>query len=163
MRISRTVFAFAVAGALLVSACGDGAEDDADGSATNDVSDYGPTPTLRDNIVAVSPAHGSTVSLASTMSPDPANPNGVCVEVTFENTPQYGQWFRMAVNGEEVTPETTWIIATQENPEDGRLCYAPEEGLPEGRIQAAVSVQDPTNFSAPPRQVVSWAFDVVAE
>ena len=59
----------------------------------------------------------------------------------------------------EVTTKMTWVAASADALE-GRGCYAPAEGFAPGRHYAAVSVQDPNNPAANPRQVVGWEFDV---
>lgn len=151
--------------ALTLAACGDDddaapAEATATPAATATTGPYGPAPVLGDNIIEVSPVHASTVTQESTRSPNPLEPSGVCAKVVFEGLPQYAQWFRMAVDGTEVTTSLTWIIATRDNPKDGTVCYAPTEGLTAGRHTAAISVQDPSNPAAPTRQLVAWSFDV---
>lgn len=158
--LARALFALGLAAALLLAACGDGPDPVPTPSPTPDVGEFGPPPDLGGNILKVSPPHGVTVSQASTRSPDPSRPGGICAEVSFQGTPQYGQWFRMAVDGVEVTDRLTWVIPTQEDPKNGRVCYAPAEGLAPGRHEAALAVQDPLNPSAPTKQVVGWAFMV---
>lgn len=130
-------------------------------AATPDPSGFGPAPVFEGNITSVEPAHGETVNQASTVTTDPRDPKGVCANVTFEETT--GIWYRMAINGEEVTERTTWYLgatAAGETPETGTICYVPEEGLPVGRVDAAVSVQDPQSFDSPPRETVGWKFEV---
>lgn len=174
---------------LLFSACGDGPDAEptaipatattastattatgADASTTPDGAtpadptrapgDYGPEPILEGYVLRVTPAWGTTVKQAATRTPNPANPRGLCAEVSYEGLPENNQWFRMAVNGVEVTQQLTIITDRAENPTGGLLCYAPEEGLPVGRIQAAVVVQNPNNPDENTRQVAQWEFDV---
>ncbi|WP_322797063.1 hypothetical protein [Tepidiforma sp.] len=168
--MERRFARFAAAAALLgcaglwLAACGDGPDvppATPTAAPTVNTDEFGPAPKLGGNILKVWPEHGSTVTQAQTRSPNPANPSGVCAEVSFEGTPQYGQWFRMAVDGVEVTSELTWVIPTREAPKNGRVCYAPPEGLAPGRHEAALAVQDPGNLNAPSKQVVGWAFEVV--
>jgi hypothetical protein len=131
-------------------------------TATPDPSGFGPGPALDGRVVAVTPGHGETVTQESTRTLDPHNPGGVCAEIEFEGTT--GTWYRMAVNGEEVTAQTIWDLTRAEDPQSpdvGRLCFDPPEGLPVGRVQAAVSVQDPQEFDAPADEVVGWEFEVV--
>ena len=120
---------------------------------------FGKAPVLGGNITKVSPAHGSTFAQTATRSPDPKRPNGACVEVSFGDLPENIRWFRMAFDGAEVTTKMTWVAASADALE-GRGCYAPAEGFAPGRHYAAVSVQDPNNPAANPRQVVGWEFDV---
>ena len=39
-------------------------------------------------------------------------------------------------------------------------CSAPQDGLSVGHHQVAVSLQDPSNPNAGPRELVQWEFDV---
>ncbi|GIW17910.1 hypothetical protein [Tepidiforma sp.] len=159
---SRRFLLAAALPALLLAgaACGDGPDPVPTPTPTPDASQFGPAPKLGGNILKVYPEHGSTVTQASTRSPDPSRPGGICAEVSFEGTPQYGQWFRMAVDGVEVTDRLTWVIPTRDQPQNGRVCYAPPEGLQPGKHEAALAVQDPLNPNAPTKQVVGWAFMV---
>jgi hypothetical protein len=145
---------------LFAAACGDGPEPEPTPTPTPDYGQFGPPPDLGGNILKVWPEHGTTVTQAQTRTLNPANPSGVCAEVSFQGTPQFGQWFRMAINGVEVTPQLTWVIPRRENPDRGRVCYAPPEGLTPGRHEAALSVQDPMDPRAETRQVVGWIFMV---
>lgn len=128
-------------------------------AATRAANDYGPEPTLGGNITKIAPAWGQKVSQASTRSPDAGRPGGICAEVNFNGLPENALWFRMAVNGVEVTQRLTWVAASQDATE-GKMCFAPVEGLPTGRIQAAIAVQNPNNAQETTRQVVAWEFDV---
>lgn len=128
---------------------------------TVDPTGFGPPPALGGNVLAVRPEHAERIRQAETRSPNPTDPRGVCAEVSFADLPETGRWFHMAVDGELVTPELTWIVSSRESPEGGIMCYAPEEGLAVGRHDAAVSVVDPTDPNARPRQIVAWAFEVV--
>lgn len=159
--IARALLALCLPAVLLLAAaCGDGPDPVPTPTPTADLTTFGPPPDLGGNILKVYPPHGATVSQASTRSPDPSRPGGICAEVSFEGTPQYGQWFRMAVDGVEVTDRLTWVVPTQQDPKNGRVCYAPAEGLTPGRHEAALAVQDPLNPAAPTKQVVGWAFMV---
>lgn len=180
---------------LLLVACGDGAGDSSPPAAANTAApptprpttagsspvataargpdDFGPAPRLGDNVTKVSPEHGTKVTQASTRSPDPVRPGGVCAEVNFEGIedPPPGSglpegasakriWFRMAIGRTEVTPELVWIVPS-EDADVGRVCFSPEEGLPIGRTTAALVVQDPFDQSKPTKQTVAWEFEVV--
>lgn len=123
-------------------------------------SDYGAAPVLGGNITKISPEHASKVTQASTRSPNQLNPGGICAEVNFKDLPENAQWFRMVLDATEVTTKLTWIVASRENPQDGKVCYAPAEGLTVGRHTAAMAVQDPRNTGSTTRQIVAWAFDV---
>ena len=123
--------------------------------------DYGPAPILEGYVLKVSPEYAKKVSQSSTRTVNPDRPNGICAEVSFDGLPENAQWFRMAVNGVEVTQELTWIVASQVAPTEGKLCYAPTAGLPVGRTEAAIVVQNPKNPNENTRQVAAWQFDVV--
>lgn len=125
----------------------------------------GPAPRLTANITAITPTHGQQISQADTQSPDAGRPRGVCIEALFKDLPLgEGQlWFRMALDGKEVTDATgsTWLVPTQAaDAIGGRFCYAPRAGFAPGRHTAAVSLQNPNNPNEPARQVVGWAFEV---
>jgi hypothetical protein len=157
--LAGAVLLVGVAAVVAVLAFGGDDDGAAVPTSTPDPAGFGPAPILDGNIIEVSPEHGATVTQESTRTIDPNDPRGVCVRVRFEDT--HGQWYRMAVNGEEVTSQGIWDFTRVDVDDTGRLCYDPAEGLPVGRIQAAVSVQDPQVFGAPPREVVGWEFDVV--
>ncbi len=146
--------------ALAAVACGDGPDPVPTPTPTPDYGEFGPPPDLGGNILKVWPEHASTVTQVETRTTNPASPRGICAEVSFEGTPQYGQWFRMAVDGVEVTDRLTWVIPTREDPKNGRVCYAPPEGLTPGTHEAALVVQDPLNPSAATKQAVGWRFRV---
>jgi hypothetical protein len=123
--------------------------------------DFGPAPVLGGNITVISPKHGQKVTQASTRSPNPKVPNGVCAEVNFTDLPENFQWFQMAVDDQRVTDKLTLVASTAVDPKDGKICYAPAEGLSVGKHTAAIAVQAPRDASVPTRQLVSWAFEVV--
>lgn len=163
----RPVVLFALPLALLAAACGDGPDDGAEtptaqaSAPSGSSDDFGPAPTLGGNIVKVSPAHAALVKQVSTRSPNATRPNGVCVEVSFEDLPESGRWFRLALDGTEVTTELTWLVSSNTNPTGGTMCFAPTEGIAVGKHTAAVSVQDPNNIQARSRQIVAWKFEVI--
>lgn len=134
-----------------------------DGSATRKPipDDFGPAPTLGGNVLKISPGHAEKVKQAATRTTNPQRPVGLCAEVSFEGLPENAQWFRIAFDEKEVTSKLVWIVATQTNPKDGKVCYAPEEGFTVGKHSAAISVQDPRNALAASKQVVGWAFEVI--
>jgi hypothetical protein len=153
--------------ATFASACGNGP--DKPGTPTpgttaprgaQTAAPYGPAPKLGGNITAITPGHAEKVAQQSTRTTNPAKPNGVCFSVSFDGTPEYGQWFRMALDDQEVTTKLVWIVPSQNAPTTGRACYAPVEGIAAGRHTAAVSVQNPRNPTEPTRQIVAWAFEV---
>ncbi len=120
----------------------------------------GPAPKLGGNVKGITPANGQAITQLDSQSPNPERPRGVCVEADFTDLPQNVLWFRVAVDGAEVTEKLTVLVASRDSPTGGRLCYAPKEGLPVGRHTAAVSVQNPSNPNEPPKQLVSWRFEV---
>lgn len=111
-------------------------------------------------IVELSPADGSIVSAASTRSPDPVQLAGVCAKVRFVATPETGRWFRLFVDGLDVTAQSAWIVPADSQTERGTLCYAPEAGLPPGKRTAEIRVQDPNNPFGVPRETATWTFTV---
>ncbi|MCC6387585.1 MAG: hypothetical protein IT302_09395 [Dehalococcoidia bacterium] len=120
----------------------------------------GPTPRLGGNVTKLSPAHGATVSQASTRTIDPSRPGGLCFEASFEGLPENSLWFRLRLDEQELTTKMTWVVDSFENPTAGRGCYAPTEGLPVGLHNAAVAVQNPNSATEPTKQLVVWAFEV---
>jgi len=146
--------------ALVVGACGDGAGEPPEATATPDPGDFGPAPDLSGHVTAISPGHAEVIPQAQTRTVDPGNPRGVCAETDFEGLSGGGVWFHMAVDAEIVTDKVIWIVDSMETPTQGRVCYDPAGGLSVGRHTAAVSVRDPNNLNAPPREIVAWAFEV---
>ncbi len=152
---------------LLAAACGDGPDSNqtptprptATSAATGG---FGPAPVLGGNIVKVSPAHGTSVTRAQTITTNPTVPKGVCVDVTFDGLPTTGQAFRFIVDEKDVTAdgETVWKVDSTQAPKNGTLCFTPKDGLTVGVHSAAVGVQDSTNVQAPFKQVVAWKFEV---
>ena len=122
--------------------------------------EFGTAPVLGGNITKITPEHASKVTQLSTRSPNQTRPGGVCADVNFKDLPENAQWFRMVLDDTEVTTKLTWIVASRENPLDGKVCYAPAEGLAAGRHTAAMAVQDPRNTGSTTRQIVAWAFEV---
>lgn len=181
MRLSQPLLVLGTVFALGISAaCGDGPESSSDPAAPTPIrtpmpnttpggattrapipDDFGPAPTLGGNVLRISPAHSEKVKQAVTRTANPQRPSGLCAEVTFDGLPENAQWFRIAFDDKEVTSRLVWIITSQTNPKDGRVCYAPDDGFTVGKHLAAMSVQDPRNPTAPIKQVVSWAFEVI--
>lgn len=130
--------------------------------------EFGAEPRLGDNVDAVSPEHGRTVSQLSTLPvAGGTQPGGVCAKVNFENFGNSAdtiRWFHMAFDDQLVTQLTTVhpgpINPGTGIPDEAEICYTPEEGIPVGMHTAAISVGDPNIPSAPPRQIVSWSFEV---
>ena len=158
---------------LLVSAaCGDGPDPEptptaaagasasptAGGSAQ--VDKFGPAPTFGENVIKLSPGYAETVKQLATQTRNPQRPNGICAEVSFAGLPETGRWFRMAVDGVEVTEKLVWIVSSNTTPTGGTMCYAPTAGISVGVHQAAISVQDPNNITARTKELVAWAFEV---
>ncbi len=123
--------------------------------------DFGPAPTLGDWVLDVFPVHASAIPQSRTRTTNPSSPSGVCFEASFHDLPENTLWFRMAVDGVEVTTEGVWIVADRNNAEGGTFCYDPPEGLEVGVHEAAVSVQSPNDTSQPTRQLVGWKFEVI--
>jgi hypothetical protein len=129
-------------------------------TATSNQTGFGPAPTLGGHVNALSPEHGQRIPQAQTRTIDPGNPRGICAEVDFEGLPENVLWFRFALDGREYTTQLVWVVPTDVNPEEGKMCYAPEEGIPVGMHDAAIVVQDPSDTAAATREVVSWRFEV---
>lgn len=111
-------------------------------------------------IVELSPADGSIVSVSSTLSPDSLRPRGLCVQVRFVATPETGRWFRLYLDGVDVTAQSTWNVPAGAATERGTLCFAPAAGLSPGLRTAEVVVRDPNEPAATPREAVRWTFTV---
>ena len=171
-RLSRLA-ALAVTGlCLLAAGCGDGSGAKSAPTVKPTVaartpgSSTIPAPKLPSgNVEAIRPAHGASVTQAATRTVNADRPNGICAQVNFKDLPENGQWFRMVVDGKEVTGggEITWVVpanAQTEAPPGGTMCYAPKEGLPAGKHQVALGVQNPRNAAEPTRQIVEWEFEV---
>lgn len=142
----------------VLATCGGGSKNGpATVSPTEDP--FGLPPTLGGNVVEVIPAHGSRVAQSETRSGTLNAPSGVCVRANFEGLPERTLWFRMAIDGVEVTDRLVWFLSAQDALE-GTACYRQAEGLPVGLHSAAVVVQNPFNLNEPPRQLVAWAFEV---
>ena len=132
-----------------------------DAKQTADAGPYpGPAPKLGPNVTLITPTNGQSITQLDSQSPNPQRPRGVCFVADFKGLPETGLWFRMALDGVEVTTKLTWILASRDNPEGGRACYAPAEGIKAGRHSAAVSVQNPNNPNEPVRELVAWKFEV---
>ncbi|MBK7329241.1 MAG: hypothetical protein IPI85_09205 [Dehalococcoidia bacterium] len=155
---------------LAFAACGDGPDEAAEtpsaGSPTATVpadalqAKFGPAPEFGENVVKLSPGYAESVKQLATQTKNPQRPNGICAEVSFAGLPETGRWFRMAVDGVEVTAKLVWIVSSNTTPTGGTMCYAPTEGIAVGVHQAAISVQDPNNITARTRELVAWAFEV---
>lgn len=168
-----------LAAAAVVASCGDGPDvrptpavrtttttTSVDGTPGTPAAAWpGTAPRLGGNITKISPTHGQKITQFDTRSPDPGRPRGLCIEADFKDLPE-GEgtlWFRVAFDGKEVTGSqgSVWIVASRDaTTPGGRLCYAPVEGFPVGRHDAAISVQNPNNPGEPPRQIVAWKFEV---
>ena len=109
--------ALGVSGLLLLGACS-GRDDapseptptSAPGAPTVAEGAFGPAPPLGGNVLALRPAHGERISQPATRPASQTTPGGLCVEVSFTGTPEYGQWFRIAFDETEVTEEMTWFV-----------------------------------------------------
>ena len=55
----------------------------------------------------------------------------------------------MAVDDQRVTDKLTLVASTTVDPKDGKICYAPAEGLSVGKHTAAIAVQAPRDASVP--------------
>jgi len=122
--------------------------------------EFGREPSLDGNVFEIFPEHAATVKQAETLPGNPDHPGAVCLRIRFEET--NGTWYRMAVDGIEVTEQTIWIginPTTNELPEEAQLCYDPPEGLRTGLIDASVVVQEPNGIS-PVKEIVEWRFRV---
>lgn len=132
--------------------------------APSEVGEFGVPPVLGGNVTAIMPKWAETVTQAATRTPNKGDPHGVCADISYAAPATNALWFRMAVDGEEVTQKLTLLQhvtgPTATTAETGTICYAPAEGLPAGDHSAAVSVQEPNNLNANPIQTVAWKFKV---
>lgn len=107
------------------------------------------------------PAHGSSISQASTRSPIATQPQPPCFLADFTDLPEQGQWFRMTLDGTEVTSNLTWVIAASPDSDTPpRACYATESGLAPGVHTLTVVVREPFDVNAEAVQSVNWSFEV---
>jgi len=148
----------AVVGLALSGACGGGSSPATPTPTPPRATPTVAAPALGGNVTAVVPVHGASVTQASTRSPDPQRPVGVCFTANFEGLPEEGLWFRLVLDGREVTPQLTWVVPVAPNPP--RACYATPAGLTAGRHSASVVVRNPLNAQEPPRKTVTWSFEV---
>jgi hypothetical protein len=154
---TRLILPLLLVAGLGFTACGDGPDPSPTATPTLDPAGFGPTPALQNHIVDVYPPHGASVTQASTRTTNPQDPQGACAEIDYLGTPLL---VLMAVNGQDVTTQTVLITDDPVNPTGSRICFDPPEGLPVGRVQAAVSVQEQNAIGQPPKQVVGWIFEV---
>ncbi|MGE3076956.1 MAG: helix-turn-helix transcriptional regulator [Dehalococcoidia bacterium] len=133
---------------------------DANASCAEAVTTPQPTGSPQKNqfVVAVTPGDGTEVSQASTRSSEPGDVNGACAAIRFVSQAVNGQWFRLWLDGTEVTHQSTWVLPGTQ-PEEGKLCYAPEEGFAVGTHSARLEIGDPAGGSPPPGET-SWSFVV---
>lgn len=164
MRILVTAAAAALLAAA-VSCGGDTAEPATDGTApspatspTSTPDPFGPPPQLGEYVLEVVPPHRAQVRQEELVVESPLTPGGICARVDFRDLAENALWFRMAVDGEEVTPRLSWFARA--NSTEATVCYAPPEGLAPGIHQVALVVQNPFNQNEPPRQIVAWGFEV---
>ncbi|MGE0601999.1 MAG: helix-turn-helix transcriptional regulator [Dehalococcoidia bacterium] len=133
---------------------------DANASCAEAVTTPQPTGSPQKNqfVVVVTPGDGTEVSQASTRSSEPGDINGACAAIRFVSPAVNGQWFRLWLDGTEVTDQSTWVLPGTQ-PEEGKLCYAPEEGFAVGTHSARLEIGDPAGGSPPPGET-SWSFVV---
>lgn len=146
---------------VLAAACGD--DDDAVVQPTpTTAAGFGDAPVLGTHVTALYPQHGAAIRQAETRSPDPQSPQPPCFDADFTGLAKQGLWYRVLLDGVEVTVDLTWLASTNETPIiHAKGCYATPEGLAPGRHSMQVRVQDPDVPGATPVEVVTWAFDVL--
>ncbi|MBI5948958.1 MAG: hypothetical protein HY875_12540 [Chloroflexi bacterium] len=167
MKLRFGLVAIVLAGGVVVAACGDGPDKPAATPtyaatrvATSVPGSFSAAPKLGGNVTVIYPAHATSVAQAGTKLRGNSK-SGVCADVNFDGiTTANAQWFRMAVDGVEVTPKLYWFVSDVAAPTGGTVCHIPAEGLTVGRHNAAVTVTDPRSSTASPRQIVAWEFDV---
>ncbi len=128
------------------------------------VSQFGVPPVLGGNVTAVAPGWAKSVKQAQTLKADPDKNTAVCGKINFDSPAQNIQWFRMAVDGTEVTTQATIAVLTDSSQtvKGSAICWAPKDGkgLSVGIHSAAISVQEPNATTAPVLQTVAWKFQV---
>jgi hypothetical protein len=134
--------------------------------APSGVAEYGQPPVLGGNVTDVAPGWGKSVKQADTVIKNKENPRGgVCVDIKYAAPATDATWYRMAVDGQEVTQKLIVVQhikgPTATTAATGTLCYGPSEPLSLGVHSAAVSVQQPNALTASPLQTVAWKFKVV--
>ncbi|GMV84160.1 MAG: hypothetical protein AMXMBFR80_00180 [Dehalococcoidia bacterium] len=116
-----------------------------------------PSPPAARHILSVSPPDGGTIPQEATRSGERVSPGGPCAEVSFVGLPESGQWFRLSVDGDDVTAGSLWVLPSA-SPVTGRLCYTNPAGLPPGDHRAEAVVRDPRG--GPVLERVRWEFTV---
>lgn len=132
--------------------------------APSQVGEFGPPPVLGSNVTDVAPKWAASVPQSQTKTPNRGDPHGVCADIAYVPPADSLLWFRMAVDGQEVTQKLVAIqhltSPTATTAETATICYAPEDGLSVGMHSAAVSVQQPNAPTASIIQNVAWKFEV---
>jgi DNA-binding CsgD family transcriptional regulator len=116
-----------------------------------------PTPPAAKHILSVNPPDGGTIGQAATRSDRQATPGGLCAEVSFVGLPETGQWFRISVDGVDVTHDATWVLSSP-SAATGRLCFESEAGLLPGPHRAEITASDP--HGGPVLERLAWDFRV---
>lgn len=132
--------------------------------APSAVTEFGVPPVLGGNVTDVAPGWGKSVTHAQTLKADTDKNTAVCGKINFDPPVQNIQWFRMAVDGTEVTTQATVAVRTDSSDkvQGSAICWAPKDGkgLSAGIHSAAISVQNPQDPQAAIVQTVSWKFRV---
>lgn len=124
-------------------------------------SDPGPTPVLGNHVTELIPPHGTSISSAATRTLDPKRPQPPCFAADFSDLPEEGLWFRMLLDGTEVTTQFTWIAPfPADSGRPPRACFATEDGLSPGPHTIVIVVRPPFDNSAPAVETITWSFTV---
>jgi hypothetical protein len=164
--VRTTLISLAAAAALLgLVACGDGPDATATQPPrtpvpTDATPTLAPSPVLGKAVLELMPAHAASVSQAATRTADPRLPKLPCFTASFDGLPDQARWFRVSLDGKEVTTSLTWVVQSNRPEIPPKACYATSEGLSPGRHAMTIVVRDPVSPAAAPRETINWTFDV---